>query len=112
MSGMSILVPRDKERHLKRDKAFEKLKSSFAKDLAEKVKALQKAVTGTHPINKTCDWEMVGRIAHQIKGTARSFGYSEISIVADELEQSVGKKSLEYTTGLVRRISDLSRFAP
>jgi len=94
---------------LKKDKAFESLKKSFAADLEGKVKTLQLTIADSNFGGKKCDWETIFRIAHQIRGTARSFGFSEISMAAGELEQSVAKKSLEHTARLVRRISDLSR---
>ena len=72
----------------------------FAADLAEKIKTLHCAVDDA-------DWEVIGRVSHQIGGTAKSFGFPEISTVASELEQSVGNKSLEYSAGLVKKISDL-----
>ncbi|MGO9482882.1 MAG: Hpt domain-containing protein [Candidatus Kryptoniota bacterium] len=93
---------------MKKDEAFEKLKGLFTADLKDKIKTLNGVIVGNPPVNGACDWETVAQIAHQIKGTARSFGYSEISMVADELERSVAKRSLEYSTSLVKKISDLS----
>ncbi len=94
---------------MKRDETFEKLKSLFIADLKEKIKTLLRTIDDTNLANGTCDWETVDKIAHQIKGTAKSFGYSEISTVADELERSVEKKSLEHSGSLIKKISDLSR---
>ena len=97
---------------MKRDETFEKLKSLFIADLKEKIKTLLGTIGDANLANGVCDWETVDKIAHQIKGTAKSFGYSEISTVADELERSVAKKSLEYSAGLIEKISDLSRNDP
>lgn len=96
---------------MKQDKAFEKLKKSFVADLEEKVKLLQNAIDSRDLKSAGFDWETIGRISHQVRGTANSFGFSEISAAADELEQSVAKKSTEDVTKLVRRLSDLSRLA-
>jgi len=106
---MLVVARRDRERFLAKDTGFENLKKSFTVDLGEKVKVLRTAVGDFDSSSKGCDWETVGRIAHQIRGTAKSFGFSEISTTADELEQFAAKRSLEQTVRLVRRISDLSR---
>jgi HPt (histidine-containing phosphotransfer) domain-containing protein len=85
---------------LNRDEGFENLKTLFAADLAEKITALQAAL-------RDANWDGVRSISHQITGTARSFGYPEISGIAGELEHSAGEMSLEHSMGLVKRISDL-----
>ncbi len=85
---------------MNRDDGFEKLRTLFAADLSEKIRALEVAL-------RAAEWNEVSSISHQIKGTAKSFGYPEISSVAAEIEDSASKRSLEYTEGLVKRISDL-----
>ena len=85
---------------MNRDDSFENLKTLFAAELAEKIKTLQAAV-------RDANWDTIGRISHQIRGTAKSFGYSEVSVLAAELEQAVAQKSLDYSADLVKRISDL-----
>ena len=106
---MPIFIRSDRVWNLKKDKTFENLKKSFAADLEGKMMVLQSTLGGSNAEGKKCDWESISRIVHQIRGTARSFGFSEISAVADELEQFVAKKSLEHTKRLIRRISDLAR---
>lgn len=86
---------------MSQDYSFEDLKNLFCADLGEKVKSLEAAVS-------TGNWETVGRISHQIKGTAKSFGFAEISYLAAELEQSAAQKKPEYSADLVRKISDRS----
>jgi len=85
---------------LKTEDSFESLKTLFETDLAEKIRVLETAI---------CDanWETIGRVSHQISGTAESFGYPDITDVAVELERSVGKRSLDYSADLVKRISEL-----
>ena len=85
---------------MSRDDGFENLRTLFAADLAEKIKTLQAAV-------RDANWDAIGRISHQIIGTAKSFGYPELSVLAAELERSISKKSLEYSADLVKKISDL-----
>ncbi len=85
---------------MKRDEGFENLRTIFAADLAEKLKALDAAL-------KAAKWDEVSVISHQITGTAKSFGYPEISGVAAELEHSARRMSLEYCTTLLKKISDL-----
>jgi len=84
-----------------RDDGFEELKTLFAEDLAVKIKSLQVAVSDS-------DWDAISRISHQIGGTAKSFGYAEISAVAHELERSARKISLEDAGELVKKISGMS----
>ncbi|HUI31632.1 MAG TPA: Hpt domain-containing protein [Candidatus Acidoferrales bacterium] len=81
------------------DEGFEHLKTLFHDDMAEKIKALQSAVVDSN-------WDAVGRLSHQIGGTAKSFGYPEISTMAHELERSVRKISLGEVADLVKKISD------
>ncbi len=83
-----------------RDDGFEDLRTLFTADLLEKLKALEAAV-------RDADWDEVSAIAHKIRGTAKSFGYPEVSSVAADLERSSEEKSLEYSASLVKRISDL-----
>jgi HPt (histidine-containing phosphotransfer) domain-containing protein len=85
---------------MSRDDGFEELKTLFAEDLAEKIKALQAAVTDS-------DWNAISKISHQIGGTAKSFGYPEISAMAHELERSAQKISLEDAAELVKKISGM-----
>jgi HPt (histidine-containing phosphotransfer) domain-containing protein len=85
---------------MNRDDGFEELRTMFAEDLAEKIKALQAALTDSN-------WESIVKISHQIGGTAKSFGYPEISAAAHELERSSGKISLEEAAVLVKKISEL-----
>jgi len=82
-----------------RDDAFEELKTLFAEDLAGKVRALQDAVTAS-------DWEAISKISHQIGGTAKSFGYPEVSSLAHELERTAREISLGDAAALVKKISD------
>ena len=82
------------------DEGFEELKTLFTEDMAEKIRSLQKAVADSN-------WDAISRISHQIGGTAKSFGYPEISTFAHELERSAGKISLEDAAGLVKKISDI-----
>jgi len=86
---------------LSQENSFEELKKLFAADLTEKVKLLQVAVRETN-------WETIARISHQIKGTAKSFGFTEVSVLADELEQSAAQKMFEKTVEIIREISDRS----
>ncbi len=85
---------------MNRDDGFENLRTLFAADLLEKIEALQAAL-------RDANWEGVNSISHQITGTAKSFGYPEISRVAAELEHSAGEKRLDHSIGLVKKISDL-----
>ena len=81
------------------DEGFERLRVLFAEDMAEKVRSLRSLM-------REANWPEIGKIAHQIGGTARSFGYPEISDVANELERSTGRISLEEATLLVDKISE------
>jgi len=82
------------------DDGFEELRTMFAEDLAEKIKALQVALTNSN-------WDSITKISHQIGGTAKSFGYPEISAAAHELERSSRKISLEEAAVLVKKISEM-----
>jgi len=86
---------------LSKDYTFEELKALFAADLSQKMKVLQDAVGNG-------SWETISRISHQIKGTAKSFGFTNISALAAELEQSIAQNRLELAPGLVKKISDAS----
>ncbi len=83
-----------------RDDGFEELRTMFAEDLAEKVKALQAALANSN-------WDCITKISHQIGGTAKSFGFPEISAAAHELERSSRKISLEEAAVLVKKISQM-----
>ncbi len=83
------------------DSGFEELRNLFAEDLAEKIKTLQTALVNSN-------WDTICKISHQIGGTAKSFGYPEISTTAHELERSVGKISLQDAAVLVNKISEMS----
>ena len=85
---------------MNRDDGFENLRTLFAADLLEKVETLKAAL-------RDADWDEVNAIAHRIRGTAKSFGYPEISRVAAELEHSADEKSLESSSDLVKKISEL-----
>ncbi len=85
---------------MNRDDGFEYLRTLFAADLLEKLKALEDAL-------RDADWDEVSAIAHKIRGTAKSFGYPEVSNVAADLENSSEYKSLEHSAALVKKISDL-----
>ena len=85
---------------MKKDDGFENLKTLFAADLKEKIQILQAAL-------RDANWDGVNLISHQISGTAKSFGYPEISRFAAELEHLADEKSLDRSMGLVKKISDL-----
>ena len=85
---------------MSRDDGFERLRNLFTADLAEKIKSLEAAL-------REAKWDEVNLISHQITGTAKSFGYPEISSVASELEDSVPRRSIQKASDLVKRISDL-----
>ncbi len=82
------------------DDGFEELRTLFAEDVAAKIKTLQVALTDS-------DWDAIDRILHQLGGTAKSFGYPEISVTARELERSVRKISLEEAAVFIKKISDM-----
>jgi HPt (histidine-containing phosphotransfer) domain-containing protein len=84
---------------MSRDDEFEELRSLFAEDLAEKIKELQKAVANS-------DHDVICKISHQIGGSAKSFGYPEVSELAHELERSARGISLEDAAVLVKKMSE------
>lgn len=86
---------------MNRDDSFEDLRTLFAADLNEKLKGLQAAL-------RDANWDEVGAIAHKISGTAKSFGFPEVSSVAADLERSSEAKSLDRSAELVKKISDLA----
>ncbi len=83
------------------EEGFEQLRKKFLEDLAVKVKNLEAAVAESN-------WDAISRISHQIGGSAKSFGYPDVSAAARELERSVRKISLIDAAGLVKKILDNS----
>ena len=67
-----------------RDDGFEELRTMFAEDLAEKVKALQAALANSN-------WDCITKISHQIGGTAKSFGFPEYPRLLMSWNDPLGK---------------------
>lgn len=51
------------------------------------------------------DYEIVARVAHQIKGNASTFGYEELSEIAVDLEEQALAKDPENLTKTLARFS-------
>lgn len=82
---MSIDIPKEA-----RQKYIERRRS----DLENCKKALQEK-----------DFEILARVAHQIKGNASTFGYDELSEIAVELEKMALAKNSEKLIQVLSRFS-------
>jgi len=63
------------------DPELSELVEMFVSEIPERVKLLTEAEADS-------DWETVGRVAHQIKGAAGSYGFGEITPFAARLENA------------------------
>ncbi|MCL4538994.1 MAG: Hpt domain-containing protein [Bacteroidetes bacterium] len=84
-----------------KDKSFENIRALAAADMPGQIAVLEAAICDANR-------DTVRTTSHQISGRATSFGCTDISALASELERSVEKTSLSYSVDSVNRIYNLS----
>jgi CheY-like chemotaxis protein len=88
-----------------RDARFQKLVDKFLLTIPEKVKALEGALSGN-------DKEALPVLVHQLKGSAGSYGFEEISLRARRCEQALspeenGDEAFQQVSQLIAGLKDL-----
>lgn len=80
------------------DEDLAELVEMFVDEIPDRVQTMLDAAEGS-------DWEQLGRIAHQMKGAAGSYGFSEVTNVAAVLEHACRQNASAET--IQRALQDL-----
>ncbi len=89
------------------DELDEMLDEEFMEELKhEFIQRLIDEFTKTPDFLKKNDYREIRRIAHDIKGTAGTFGYDEGSEIAKELQYASENKEKEKVEKLIKKLND------